>query len=202
MAGFWKWKAAAAKAAALTVMLALAACDGGRDELGNTGKPVDPAKFSGPQTNLKIDLPGAQSEASLVRLQDGSIGYVVKRLGAGTDRQLTPEEFAELVYRARSNRGWFEKLLNITSPAGMVWVSIGLLGQLIFTGRMLVQWMASERSKRSVIPVAFWWMSLGGAVMLVVYFVWRRDIVGVVGQGTGLFIYARNLMLIRKSRGA
>lgn len=195
MADSWKWWAAVA------AMLTLVACDSGRDELGGQGQPVDPAKFSGAQTSLKIDLPGAQSEAALVRLNDGSIGYVVKRLGAGTDRLLTPAEFAELLYNARSNRGWFQKLLNITSPAGMVWVSIGLLGQLIFTGRMIVQWMASERSKRSVIPVAFWWMSLGGAVMLVVYFVWRRDIVGVVGQGTGLFIYARNLVLIRRSRG-
>ncbi len=184
------------------VMCALAACDSGPAALEDTGKPVDRAQFAGPETNLKIDLPGAQSEASLVRLRDGSIGYVVKRPGAGTDRLLSPAQFAELVYHARSNRGWVEKLLNITSPAGMAWVSIGLLGQLIFTGRMLVQWVASERSKRSVIPVAFWWMSLGGAVMLVVYFVWRRDIVGVVGQGTGLFIYARNLVLIRRSRGA
>lgn len=183
-------------------MVALAACDAGRDELGGVGRPVNRADFSGAETNLKIDLPGAQSEANLVRLKDGRVAYVVKRLGAGTDRVLTPAEFAEILYRARSSRGWVEKLLNITSPAGMLWVSIGLLGQLIFTGRMLVQWMASERSKRSVIPVAFWWMSLGGAVMLVVYFVWRRDIVGVVGQGTGLFIYARNLVLIRRSRGA
>ena len=200
MAGFWKWCAAAAKAAALAAVLTVAGCDSDRNDLG--GRPVDRTQFSGPETSLKIDLPGAQSEAGLVRLKDGSVAYVVKRPGAGTDRLLTAQEFAELMYRARSNRGWVEKLLNITSPAGMVWVSIGLLGQLIFTGRMVVQWMASERSKRSVIPVAFWWMSLGGAVMLVVYFVWRRDIVGVVGQGTGLFIYARNLVLIRRSRGA
>lgn len=182
------------------MVFALAGCDSGREEIG--GRPVDRAQFSGPETSIKIDLPGAQSEASLVRTKDGSVVYVVKRLGAGTDRLLTPQEFAELTYRARSNRGWFQKLLNITSPAGFVWVSIGLLGQTIFMGRMLVQWMASERSKRSVIPVAFWWMSLGGAVMLVVYFVWRRDIIGVVGQGTGLFIYVRNLVLIRRSRGA
>jgi lipid-A-disaccharide synthase-like uncharacterized protein len=196
MGHFWKW------GAALAMLLTLAACDSGRDEFKEAGRPVVRSEFAGPETSVKIDLPGAQSEASLVRLKNGSIGYVVKRLGAGTDRLLTAEEFAGMVYRARSDRGWLEKLLNITSPAGMLWVSIGLLGQLIFTGRMIVQWMASERSKRSVVPVAFWWMSLGGAVMLVVYFVWRRDIVGVVGQGTGLFIYARNLMLIRRSRGA
>jgi len=187
--------------AAVAAMAMLVGCDSARDELNNAGRPVDPSLFASTPARLKIDLPGAQSEAGLVRLKNGTIGYVIKRLGPGTDRLLTPVEFAELSFKSRSNRGWLEKLLNITSPAGMVWVSIGLLGQLIFTGRMLVQWMASEKEKRSVVPVAFWWMSLGGAVMLVVYFVWRRDIVGVVGQGTGLFIYVRNLMLIRRSRG-
>ncbi|MDD5200039.1 MAG: lipid-A-disaccharide synthase N-terminal domain-containing protein [Terrimicrobiaceae bacterium] len=193
---FWKW------GAALAAVLALAACERSSTELDHVGRPVNAAEFSGPENNIKAGLPGARDEVNLVRLRDGSIGYVVRRLGAGTDRLLTPDEFAQLVYDARSGRGWFERLLNITSPAGIAWVSLGLLGQLIFTGRMLVQWLASEKSGRSVIPVAFWWMSLGGAVMLVVYFIWRRDIVGVVGQGTGLFIYARNLVLIRRSRGA
>jgi lipid-A-disaccharide synthase-like uncharacterized protein len=67
-------------------------------------------------------------------------------------------------------------------------VGLGLLGQVLFTGRMLVQWLASEKQKRSVVPVAFWWMSLIGATMLLVYFTWRRDIVGVLGQATGWFI--------------
>jgi len=197
-----KWCAVAAKSVAIAAVFFLAGCDQGRDELGPVGRPADSVQFSGPQTRLKIDLPGAKDNVKLVRLRDGSIGYVVKRLGPGTDCLLTPEEFAEFVYRTRSNRGWVETILNITSPAGIAWVTLGLLGQLVFTGRMLVQWLASERSKRSVIPVAFWWMSLVGAVMLVAYFVWRRDIVGIVGQATGLFIYARNLVLIRRSRGA
>jgi len=67
-------------------------------------------------------------------------------------------------------------------------------------GRMLVQWFASERSKRSVIPVSFWWMSLIGSTMLLVYFIWRRDAVGIIGQGLGWVVYVRNLFLIRKSR--
>lgn len=171
------------------------------DALSQVGRPAKGVATQGPEARIKVDLPGAKDNVKIVRLTDGSIGFVVKRLGAGTDRMLTPTEFAEFVYRTRQRSGWLESILNITSPAGIAWVSLGLLGQLIFTGRMLVQWIASERSKRSVIPVAFWWMSLGGAVMLVIYFVWRRDIVGVVGQGTGLFIYARNLMLIRRSRG-
>lgn len=171
------------------------------DALSEVGRPAGGVATQGPEARIKVDLPGAKDNVKIVRLADGSIGFVVKRLGADTDRLLTPNEFAEFVYRTRQRSGWLESILNITSPAGIAWVSLGLLGQLIFTGRMLVQWIASERSKRSVIPVAFWWMSLGGAVMLVIYFVWRRDIVGVVGQGTGLFIYARNLMLIRRSRG-
>ncbi len=170
-------------------------------EISTLGRPAEGVATQGPEARIKVDLPGAKDNVKLVRLADGSVGFVVKRLGAGTDRLLTAEEFAEFVYSTRQRSGWLESVLNITSPAGIAWVSLGLLGQLIFTGRMLVQWIASERSKRSVIPVAFWWMSLGGAVMLVIYFVWRRDIVGVVGQGTGLFIYARNLMLIRRSRG-
>ncbi|MCY2958467.1 MAG: lipid-A-disaccharide synthase N-terminal domain-containing protein [Planctomycetota bacterium] len=89
-----------------------------------------------------------------------------------------------------------ESLLNITSPAGIVWVTLGFLGQLLFTGRMLVQWLISEQSRRSVIPTAFWWMSLAGASMLLAYFLWRRDPIGVLGQATGWFIYVRNLWMI------
>lgn len=128
------------------------------------------------------------------------MAYVVKRLGSGTDRVLTPEEFSEFLYRSRERDGWMESVFNITSPVGLVWVGLGLLGQVVFTARMIVQWMASERERRSVVPVAFWWMSLIGASMLLVYFLWRRDIVGVLGQATGWFIYVRNLVLIRRAR--
>ncbi|MEE2680941.1 MAG: lipid-A-disaccharide synthase N-terminal domain-containing protein [Planctomycetota bacterium] len=81
-----------------------------------------------------------------------------------------------------------------------MWVSVGLLGQALFTGRMLVQWVASERRRRSTIPVMFWWMSLLGASMLLAYFIWRKDIVGILGQGLGWVIYIRNLALIYGGR--
>jgi lipid-A-disaccharide synthase-like uncharacterized protein len=87
-------------------------------------------------------------------------------------------------------------VLNITGPAGIAWVAMGLLGQVLFTGRMILQWLTSERARRSVVPVGFWWMSLAGASMLLAYFVWRRDIVGVLGQSAGWMIYSRNLWLI------
>ena len=79
---------------------------------------------------------------------------------------------------------------------------IGLLGQALFTGRMLVQWMVSERKGRSTVPVAFWWLSLMGASMLLAYFIWRKDIVGILGQSLGWFIYLRNLSLIYGRRSA
>lgn len=145
---------------------------------------------------IKVDLEGAKNNVKVVRLRDGGTGFIVKRLGSGSDRLLTPEEFAELVLRQQSARGWLNVVLNITSPAGMIWVALGLGGQILFTGRMVVQWIVSEKRRRSTIPVSFWWMSLIGATMLLIYFVWRRDIVGILGQATGWFIYVRNLTLI------
>lgn len=76
------------------------------------------------------------------------------------------------------------------------WIGIGFLGQLLFTSRFLVQWIVSERRRESVIPVAFWWFSLAGGVTLLSYAVWRHDPVFILGQATGLVVYARNLALI------
>ena len=77
-----------------------------------------------------------------------------------------------------------------------VWVCVGLGGQLLFTARFLTQWIASERARRSVVPVAFWWLSIGGGLTLLAYASWRGDPVFILGQSMGVFIYARNLWLI------
>lgn len=90
------------------------------------------------------------------------------------------------------------RLLNITSWAGLLWAGIGLAGQIAFSGRMLVQWIVSEKKRESVIPEVFWWLSLAGGALLFVYFVWRQDLVGVLGQSSGVVIYARNIKLIKK----
>jgi lipid-A-disaccharide synthase-like uncharacterized protein len=76
------------------------------------------------------------------------------------------------------------------------WVMVGLFGQLMFSMRFIIQWITSEKAKRSVIPVAFWWFSLAGGIILFAYAVYRRDPVFILGQSTGLFIYSRNLWLI------
>jgi lipid-A-disaccharide synthase-like uncharacterized protein len=82
------------------------------------------------------------------------------------------------------------------------WLSIGFLGQVFFSMRFIIQWVASERRRESVIPVAFWFFSLGGAVTLFAYALHRRDPVFILGEGAGTFIYLRNLYLIRrKQRG-
>lgn len=80
------------------------------------------------------------------------------------------------------------------------WVLLGLAAQALFTGRFLVQWIASERAGRSVIPVAFWFFSIGGGSLLLVYALWRRDPVFILGQGAGLLVYVRNLWFIRRER--
>lgn len=82
------------------------------------------------------------------------------------------------------------------------WVVFGLGGQLVFTARFLVQWIASERKKKSVVPLAFWYLSIVGGVMLFAYAVYRQDPVFILGQSMGLAIYLRNLWLIHAERRA
>lgn len=90
----------------------------------------------------------------------------------------------------------------MTTTAEKIWVGVGFLGQGLFTMRFFVQWLASEREKRSTVPVAFWYFSLGGGLVLLSYALYRMDPVFILGQGMGLFIYVRNLMLIHRNRGA
>ena len=89
---------------------------------------------------------------------------------------------------------------NISSWVNFGWVAIGLVGQAAFFGRMFVQWIVSEKSRQSQVPEVFWWFSFVGAIFLFTYFVWRVDAVGVLGQSTGIVIYARNLRLIHKQK--
>ena len=80
-----------------------------------------------------------------------------------------------------------------------IWIAVGFLGQALFFGRFFVQWIASERHKKSVIPTSFWFLSLGGGLILLLYSIHRRDPVFIVGQATGFFIYSRNLWFIHRA---
>jgi lipid-A-disaccharide synthase-like uncharacterized protein len=81
------------------------------------------------------------------------------------------------------------------------WAILGLVAQLAFTGRFLVQWIASERAKKSVVPVSFWYLSLLGSAGLLFYAIVRADPVFILGQSFGSIVYVRNLMLIHRGPG-
>ena len=80
----------------------------------------------------------------------------------------------------------------------MLWIFIGLLGQACLAARFLLQWLASERERRSVVPWSFWYLSLCGGMAILVYAVHRKDPVIVLGQIAGLGVYSRNLFLTRR----
>ena len=84
----------------------------------------------------------------------------------------------------------------LASPMGM----LGMLGQVLFFSRFLVQWIASEKKGKSTIPLSFWWLSIGGGLLLLIYALWREDPVITLGQSVGLFVYLRNLVLIRRHK--
>ena len=86
----------------------------------------------------------------------------------------------------------------LASPMGM----LGMLGQVMFFSRFLVQWIASEKTGKSVVPLSFWYLSLGGGGLLLAYALWRKDPVITLGQLVGLFVYVRNLMLIHRHKTA
>ena len=86
------------------------------------------------------------------------------------------------------------------SSMRVVWLSVGFLGQAMFSSRFLVQWIASERRKASVVPTAFWWLSIAGGASLLTYAIHREDPVFILGQSVGLFVYMRNLVLLRRQR--
>ena len=82
------------------------------------------------------------------------------------------------------------------------WVLLGFAAQGLFTMRFLVQWIASERAKRSVIPLAFWYFSIAGGLLLLIYALYRKDPVFIAGQAFGVFVYLRNLYFVLRDRGA
>jgi lipid-A-disaccharide synthase-like uncharacterized protein len=88
---------------------------------------------------------------------------------------------------------------SIASRPEQLMVIIGFAGQGLFAMRFIIQWLTSEKHARSVIPLAFWYFSIGGGAVLLLYALWRKDPVIICGQGLGLFIYLRNLYLIKRS---
>lgn len=86
--------------------------------------------------------------------------------------------------------------MSLFEPA---WLAVGIVGQACFTMRMVWQWIISERRKQSVVTVGFWFWSLFGSLMLLAYATYRRDVIFMLGQATGVIVYVRNLALIRQA---
>ncbi len=93
---------------------------------------------------------------------------------------------------------WFAQ----TGWAEIAWLTVGFLAQALFSARFLVQWIASERVRKSIVPEAFWYFSAGGGAMLLAYAIWRQDPVFILGQAFGLVVYARNIYFIWTERQA
>ena len=103
-------------------------------------------------------------------------------------------------------RGFANSLLTVfpvlpasseTNPE-QIMIVVGVAGQGLFAMRFIIQWLSSEKQAKSVIPVAFWYFSIGGGAVLLLYAIWRQDPVIICGQGLGLFIYLRNLYFIQR----
>jgi lipid-A-disaccharide synthase-like uncharacterized protein len=92
-------------------------------------------------------------------------------------------------------------MISAVSPKA-AWYAVGFLGQLIFGSRFFIQWIVSERARRVIIPKLFWYLSLVGGVALFAYALYRRDPVFAVGQGLGLVVYTRNIILHRAPQPA
>lgn len=137
---------------------------------------------------------------STLKVESTPQGHVFRFDSPSGTRSYSAEAFAAEVAAMQAKKhhgGWWFRVLDITSVQSLLWVLLGFAGQFMFTGRMLVQWIASERAKRSVVPPAFWWMSLCGSSLLIIYFWWRVDVVGILGQATGWIVYIRNLWLLK-----
>ncbi len=92
------------------------------------------------------------------------------------------------------------EMIGADTPLDAMWLTMGLLGQLMFTARFVVQWWASEKAGRSVVPVAFWYFSILGSLIVLAYGIHKLEPVIIIGQLPGTVIYARNLWLLRKEQ--
>lgn len=92
------------------------------------------------------------------------------------------------------------QIMGVATPVDALWLIVGVAGQLMFTARFLVQWWASERAGRSVVPVTFWYFSILGSLIVLAYGIHKLEPVIIIGQLPGTVVYARNLWLIHRER--
>jgi lipid-A-disaccharide synthase-like uncharacterized protein len=95
---------------------------------------------------------------------------------------------------------WFRSILTKYTGIELFWLILGIFAQGIFFARFFVQWVASEKAGKSVVPVVFWYFSIFGGLLLMTYAIHIKDPVFIIGQATGLLIYCRNLYLIAREK--
>lgn len=172
--------------------------------LNDPSADIEPPEGAQHTISVRLGTVSKGSLSSVVR-EDESVEYWLQfpdaqpRVLTATEVEdlFGPEPVAQL---ATGDVNQLYRVLNITNSVSLVWVLVGLLGQIAFFLRMTIQWVVSEKRRESVVPEVFWWLSFIGGVMLFSYFIWRKDIIGVLGQSTGVVIYARNIRLIHKAK--
>jgi len=148
--------------------------------------------------DMSIDYERIRARVAQENLSETEVARVLETL--------SPEQVVRLIEDSERIKSRAKTRLTLAERFGRTllnpWVAFGFLAQFAFMMRFVVQLIASERKKRSYVPVAFWYLSLVGGVMLFVYALRLRDPVFVLGQGLGCFIYVRNLVLIYRRKGA
>jgi lipid-A-disaccharide synthase-like uncharacterized protein len=160
-----------------------------------------PARPANPQEFTRLLAEAAEA------YRQGDLAAARARLREATE-QVTPEgDVHRLLLRAgaaydegRPNAACSSLLKAANRITPIFWFIVGFLGQVLFTGRFVVQWIVSERQKRSVVPLAFWYLSIGGSLLVLSYALWRLDPVFIVAYAFGSIIYVRNLILIARHR--
>jgi len=143
---------------------------------------------------VELKLPEEGAQVYLDQQPDGHVVYLVSHPDGSLER-IAPDQMADNLFQSAKTRS-SSLVLDFHNPVVLLWLTIGLIGQVLFTGRMVVQYIASHRKGKSVVPPLFWWMSLIGSLMLLAYFLWRRDPIGLLGQAFGSFVYLKNIMWI------
>jgi lipid-A-disaccharide synthase-like uncharacterized protein len=183
-----KWEPAAALISLIAVSLWVV-----YDPSKGRGEPVQIGNVKG--VLAAVDAGPGQPLAYQFEPRSGQAG---KSMTAQEVELYFGKEVRESLQQTRRNVLF--RMFKVSSWGNLLWVGLGLAGQAAFSGRMLIQWIVSEKSRKSVVPAAFWYLSLFGALALFAYFVWRQDAVGVLGQAPGLVIYIRNLRLLAKQK--
>lgn len=155
-------------------------------------------------TSRKVLVEQMPTKVAGVDGSEGAVAYSYRFLNAQDlgSATMNEKEFQETLSRVASAQGrsWILQILNVSAYNKLWWPALGFLGQLVFAGRMWVQWLTSEKQRKSVVPPVFWYMSLVGGLISATYFIWRQDLVGVIGQTSGIWIYARNVYLLRLAK--